>query len=468
MLLAAGGAADAAETAAVLAPSRGATHAIEPSGIGFNGRMTVDRPFDNPVLRDALRGTRVRMLRYPGGTVANFWDWTLGREPGNDRTDYPVSHLAEALAGSSIEPIFVLNMLTSDIEHARAGLELATQAGLPVDFIELGNEFYARDQAYEARFPTASDYAREAGRWIHALRPAYPRAKFGVVANRLPPNTTTRTGRWNELLVAALPADVDAYIIHCYTPGPGKELLGNPDKESPREIYDRLKTAEGAERLLAEPYRFGRQVFRKKALPQDDRPIWITEFGLRSDAIYDTWAHSLFLLEFSNVFLISGRVQIILAHNLDEAFVNSSRRWDRLGEMLGQELKLEPGAPSAVGHAMDLLGAAAGGLDRATRVEFDPQPTLRNASTGRFPAVFAWEFGSGAERRSLVVNVSALRYEVRLAAAARYEQVHAPLERPLVAFDSVERAKAEATATLPLPPFSVTVVDGPLTGGAPD
>ena len=51
--------------------------------------------------------------------------------------------------------------------------------GLPVQFVELGNEFYLRNpKDYVTKFPTGADYGKMATSWIRAIRDKFPNVKI--------------------------------------------------------------------------------------------------------------------------------------------------------------------------------------------------------------------------------------------------------------------------------------------------
>jgi alpha-L-arabinofuranosidase len=91
--------------------------------------------------------------------------------------------------------------------------------GVPIEFIELGNELYFNEADYVAAFPTGTDYAVKANTWITQLRTAFPTAKISAV---LQCNNATasnpRFANWNSQVVANTIASVDAYTYHIYIP----------------------------------------------------------------------------------------------------------------------------------------------------------------------------------------------------------------------------------------------------------
>src|SRR5207248_10180294 len=124
--------------------------------------------WSNSSLLRALAELKPQTLRYPGGTVANYWDWRQGwfvrgaQVPPNwynlPPAPAPLEDFKQAIKASGATPVFVLNMLTSTLDAQLAMLRHARWLGLPVALVELGNEFYLNAPDYAAAFPTGQDY----------------------------------------------------------------------------------------------------------------------------------------------------------------------------------------------------------------------------------------------------------------------------------------------------------------------
>src|SRR5207237_10665833 len=56
----------------------GATRQIAPYFLGYNNVPIHSPSWDNPDVVNAAVQFKPGTLRYPGGTVANFWDWQNG------------------------------------------------------------------------------------------------------------------------------------------------------------------------------------------------------------------------------------------------------------------------------------------------------------------------------------------------------------------------------------------------------
>src|SRR5713101_1105628 len=120
----------------------GATRQIAPYFLGYNNFPIHSPSWDNPDVVNAAVQFKPGTLRYPGGTVANFWDWQNGWFlPGAPssflnapRSIYRLQELQIAVQATGAIPIYVLNMLTSDLSTQIDMLSTAHIMGLPVQF----------------------------------------------------------------------------------------------------------------------------------------------------------------------------------------------------------------------------------------------------------------------------------------------------------------------------------------------
>ena len=174
---------------------------ITPELYGFNTQTAEGPSWSDPAFMKLLTDLAPGNLRYPGGTIGNYLDWSTGQYMAKDLRDperkaprkplngpsgnkilntYRLEELQNGIAATGATPIYMLNMLTDTLANARRMLARATELGLPVKYIELGNEFYLSftqggtppnvtgDYCKEYHYPTAISYAEEANHYIRA------------------------------------------------------------------------------------------------------------------------------------------------------------------------------------------------------------------------------------------------------------------------------------------------------------
>mgnify|MGYP002777717255 CR=1 FL=1 len=477
-----------------VAVSYGTTRDIPPYFVGVNGNVTgQNQPWDNPALRAGFRKTGATNLRYPAGTLANYWDWdrgwlapdvpdslmipwvvTQGLNRSPDR--YPLDNFAKAIRETGAEPIYVLNLLTRDLDHSLRGLRRAKALGLPVRLIELGNELYFNLKLESAVFPTPEAYGQTCEQWILAIKKEFPEARCAVLGTELARNERQRD--WTARVLAQAP-HADAVIFHVYTPfgldGQRERVGNNAGQEGltaggPLRSTLEKQTAELA--LLADPAAYARMLatareaasrYRRMNVPQQ-LPVWATEFNVRADssALRGTWANALFIAQFYDEFLAGGQVALSCFHNIQGAqfgaFYNTRQAFNHLKT---SRIINEPGVLSAGGQMTRWFADATRGRTKATALRFENAPLLRSAEGTTVPALLGWVFGEGRNRAGLLVNSSAQAVDLDLKILnlpGRYTQVNGPLTHYVQDTTGLTQTTGSLGASLRMAPHSVTLL----------
>ncbi len=145
-----------------------------------------------------------KTLRFPGGTVGNFYHWkTAGfvkdemnttlsaqlnkRNRGNyvklqKRRDGKISFddFVKLCQDLDITPIIVVNLWTGSPEESAAWVKYTKDMGYKIEHWELGNEYYLPQ--YANRFKTATDYMNAAREHAFAMKTVDPDIKVSVCA----------------------------------------------------------------------------------------------------------------------------------------------------------------------------------------------------------------------------------------------------------------------------------------------
>jgi hypothetical protein len=274
---------------------------------GFNSPANYAVPLEDPDFIPALRRLAPHYLRFPGGTVANYYNWRTGQldvastpNPSiyrkylvevavpNSRRLHPNGvryddfHAVASLGGADI--IFLPNLETSSVENETARLADMHSKGLVPRNIELGNEFHhglLMDPETMRIFPDYDTALKVQRRYLEAIRPYLrPDAKIAVQAanSRLhhpesrPPDNPRAIleHKWDEALRPE--PWFHAVTTHLY-PGLSRSAGLGAMKDIPANadlIYRAMlaRADEGFERSLA---------FTVSRVP--GKEIWVTEWG---------------------------------------------------------------------------------------------------------------------------------------------------------------------------------------------
>ena len=289
--------------------------AANPNIWGFNQLNGVIylSPFDQPSLNELPKALWSGNLRFPGGTVANYYympnatfalpcasdahsdasgDEGVGGSHDKcseyeDIAAWPQNTFSAAnfMAGLGTAspvadpngPVWVVNMLTVSVEDISSQIRWLKEQhdnGIPVKYIEVGNEIFIKSH-YEAFIPDASAF-------IDRIRPAMllakqllPDAKLAVpYAYRFCGPAAASMAPWNQVLAAN--ADLfDALTIHEYSACiKSVDNSGSYDSD-PDQIYSAL-LAWGESALIKDAVDVA-SFFSPADVARLD--IWVTEWG---------------------------------------------------------------------------------------------------------------------------------------------------------------------------------------------
>ncbi len=197
-------------------------------GFGFSRELDKDSGFVQ-----LLRESHPSSLRFPGGTVANFYHPNL---PGYG---YKATEIIPSLVGlynlqktrtenilynyirlcklANTKALFCANLLTGTTEEALFVISELKKNNIPIEGVELGNEFCL--MPYRKQFPDVNSYIKKIKSTALAIRAKYPEIKLIVIAGDAVPikdmNGRSKFMRaWNEALNKE--NFYDAYTWHTY------------------------------------------------------------------------------------------------------------------------------------------------------------------------------------------------------------------------------------------------------------
>lgn len=413
-----------------------AARPIHPHFLGANGNMTaLDRPWQQDALIDAFAGLDIALFRYPAGTLANTWDWDRGwldaAVADQDLIDwvragglkhatrrYPLEDLARLTARTGTVSMLVLNMLSRDLEHAIRGLARARSLGVPVRFVELGNELYFNLPLESRVFPTPEDYGRTAARWTARLRAEFPGVQVAIPAGGRAGHP--RSDDWTRRVLSTA-GQVDALAVHVYTgstlqaPAPRGETATALAARQ-QAALDRLRTAEGRARFFAAPAQALDRAFGETGATATGLPVWLTEWNLRGDdeAVRGTWSQTLFTLVFVRELLARPVIAHAHLHNLVGAQFGAlhldAHGYDHLQ---GRTAATLPLARSAAGLGLSLAARTLRGQTSVTPLVLDA-PDRPISGEARGPGAFGWLTTGPTGARAIVVNLDERPLTIRL------------------------------------------------------
>ena len=474
--------------------------------VGFNGMLTTagGNPWKRRnLLLQCLERSNVKLLRYPGGEVGNYWDFNTGwvsltADPTlmpkyiaklrKSTNRYTIADLALAYRITHITPIFDLNIITQSEDQLPSIIKMIHQNSLPLKYFELGSNFFPNNKEaevdYAKTFPTAKSYAKRAEDWADEIKELDENSKVAIAATlNTSADITERQRRWNSVL-DDYDTEADAYAIQFFFKS-GIEPMQNSNKSitwgseedqtyALRNFYQPM----GVETVLAQPYiAWIHDLQNTPVIKDTSKQIWVTEFNLRDPigVIRHTWAHALAVANAINIFLMDKRVAMANLFNIYSIYPKYTAIFPPNDIFL--RLKVKPQLRQAnmkttgwdltgAGQVMKFFAEAMNGRDRATMLRFDPAPEFTFAGHS-YPAVFGWLFTSStyklAKPKAIFVNESPHDVWVNLAGIdfgkfRIYMQYSGDPREYVTSEHFLYRFRERLRDKIKLPKYSITVV----------
>ena len=444
----------------------GTSHSLSPSYFGFafdygGGSIYPSGTAGYPAAAyPELAALAPATVRWPAGTSANYWVWTKGQPVGdpymtpNPTPDFHtyLPDLEKAYNQTHVPPVFVLNVMTDSLADQEKMLAQAKTDGIPIDYVELGNELdLCFNSDYAKYFPTGTDYGSTVvGPWSLALHSLYPGLQIAAVAGyEDPTNACVRDRTWNldtQNAVAATVAngtgrEPDAYIMHVHP------------------TYPNALTSSNVGTFLAGPDSWPARV--QKTATQSDfplpKPVWLTEVSF---SLSDTFANP--PQDTYGVALYNSSLLMQLAAGAPAT--DLAEFWAAFGSENSYAYTADPknNVPLALtpdGLAMQWLAQAGSKATSVTPLTFTGGPTIGTGSPGLVGVSFS---GSGATH-TVLLNLSSTAVTVPVSTggpvpAGTYQQVAGDPTAIVRTAASLNPTTVSAGGTLTLPAYSISKI----------
>jgi hypothetical protein len=376
-------------------------------------------------------------LRYPGGSIANYWNWTSGRpdkESGRPRYPFSLQDLKRLVKASRSTPIFDLNIMTASLTSQVEMLRAAQHLGLPVRYIELGNEFYLSTPNYLHSFPTALSYGKRVAVWMPTLHKDFPGAQIAAVGfaqSLSSAYVTSRESAWNATVLKNVP-ELKDMTMHLYW----------------------YRNGAGVAAQLAGAFQSWTQVQQDSLakLPAGTR-IWVTEYNMaHREKIggkvtflppQGTWTQGLFVGTMDLLMLRDPRIQLADYYALVESFGD-------FGAIIPPTGQLRPS-----GALQQLISRAAAGMTLSEPLTFAREPML----LGKYPGLVGSVFRNAAgTTRVVVLNLSNRAVSMVLPRILSHgmiqEEIHGAPSATTA--DELQTTQVRTNDRVTLQPYSVT------------
>ncbi len=203
---------------------------INPYLFGFSSYIgpVVNLSYSDSAVLKTARALRIGSLRYPGGSPSNHWNLSAGRwvdghgDPNTRCNSQPLGTFTpeKYMQGLGQElrapPIWNLNVVSLPPAEQVGQLDELKAMGVPVAYLELGNE-----QANPCGGTASSDYLASVAPVVAHARKLFPDAKIAIIGSWANPATVSPLVNWTGCarMLAEHKALFDAVTVHQYMPG---------------------------------------------------------------------------------------------------------------------------------------------------------------------------------------------------------------------------------------------------------
>jgi hypothetical protein len=476
---------------------------IPPALLGVNTRAKVTGLWKNAVDQTNLKRLAVEHLRFPGGIVANYYDWTTGDmitpdEPHPHHTidveNYRMAQLLTAYQTTGVEPVFVLNLVTSHriagyasaLESQLAMLRHAQQIGLPVDRIELGNELYSPmydEQTYSLGevnmrgFLDAADYYSTASNWATQIKAEFPAAKIAPVDTVIRSSDVANLNRkyfWNRDLNAMDLSAFDALVRHDYSAAGllDPQNASGSLEELQQQQWELFLAPGGPDKVIGTAFSYMDDI-AQNTQQTDGMPTWITEFNLMDKVgpVARTWSQALFSAAMLYNMFDDPSIELISSHSFHGhkfgAVFFEDDEFPYMRIDLGYSLATTPGELSANGLFLSTVNGAVASMTQLAPLNFGQVPVVGelDADVVDHPALVGYLLQNDYDQRMLLTNFSSQELVIDLATMPgtwhRALILSADPRQHILKESDVNRSHTSLGSQLTLPAYSLAVVTVP-------
>jgi hypothetical protein len=386
---------------------------------GFNTNNNYGPALTDPVLVGMMAGYSAGLFRFPGGGTANHWDWTVGdsTHPGNYHALWPLEDLKTFCDQTNSQPVYVLDLAWGTLADALDALDHAASVGLPVNYVELGNEYYLTGPN-AMQFATVADYGTTASTWATAVRTHFPDARVAMVGwdrNKIF-TTVDRQTTWNAGLRPFIEAnpDISSITVHPYTFINYLQRLQDEILDlSPVNIQRLFATAFDARRDIEEVI--------AKDLP-NDTTVWATEYNIVDSLHYvaaGRWIHAVWSATAAMQVAQVPRLEISIWHALTGAMAFAANHHPAYAENFRNAYGVDmvPWAPTACGVALNAVYTVLDGATHIAPLEFSEGGTIAVDVAGsqrEFDTLVGLKTTGASRIQACVANLSSESVTVNL------------------------------------------------------
>ena len=419
------------------------TKNIEDLNIGFNRRSDNGTWWSDSSFINLLKEINPDVLRYPGGTQANYWDWRTGQFiPNTDKTwgqkeilfipnfvnaipnrtkivyvvnmarPTPITGIDVNANEATLKSDATLNLKIADMIDA---IDEFVAAGKEPYAVELGNEFFfgniesgiyeiievvpnsiytsgwdeANNQPYtsatrkEANVINAKFYLKHCKAVVEAIKQAYPNMKFALTTTKEEAIAPIRE-RWNTTIFNELVNNPEYASLKNNIYAVTQHHYLN-DKYGSQTVINDVNSAKVC---IAEGIKYPLDTQSDYNLVPNNYKIWYTEYGDVKFIAEETWASALRYAAWVYSWISLGDK----VGQLDYHYIS-----DHNVIKVGSPMRLAP-----IGIAAKLVAKASTEMTEMQQINFDTNPI----STNEVLSLYGYKLKNAKKETLLIINTN--------------------------------------------------------------
>lgn len=403
-----------------------------------------------------IQGFNCSLISYPPAHLANYWDWKKGNISTNlkvlpkelkkySSVTLSLNEYSNLLKGTGTKPIFILNMLTSNLNDQLLMLRKANQLGIPVTNIKLGHELYKNNPAFLKKYPSIYAYVRTANTWKAAIKKEFPSAQIAVVGALPTVNALPRTNLWNSLVAPSASLN-DVISINAYgSPGLFKDSFEvNEDEASKTVINSKKLNVIDASTIFANAVRISNKVSDSMKSIPGNSGIWVTEFNM-----FDKY-------KILNGRWVQGMYSGIMALGLLE-----EERIDKL--VFNPSVELGNNSRSPISEiVLKEISTGMKGKTNFQRLIINNCPIINDSRNNEsYFALMGYAFSNDSNNEVIIMNLASTSIKINTDMLLKnttktYVQYYGNPMSNTIGTNGIQKYKDVCRGLLELPPYSIT------------
>ena len=409
--------------------------------IGFNRRSDKGSWWTDNSFKTLVSEMNPDVVRYPGGTQANYWDWKTGKFLDNTDKTWNNKEVLKIPGFVNVLPdrtkiVYVVNMarptpstgvsvtsnektlkstatLNLKIDDMISAINKFKDAGKMPYAVELGNEFYFGNEESgifhivenggfyysgwdvannapfksndkkEATVVNAKFYLQQCKTIVSKLKEKFPTLKFALTTTKEETNAAARE-RWNTTIFNELENNSDFSTLKNDIYAVTQHHYLNDKYGSQTVIFD----DNSSKIAISEGIKYPKDKISDYNLVPNNYKIWYTEFGEVKEIAEETWASAIRYGAFIYGWLSLGdKVGQLDWHYISDNNVIKT----------SSPMKLAP-----VGIAAKLVSKAFADMKEMQEINFTNNPF----SVDNVKSLYGYKFNNGEKETILIINTS--------------------------------------------------------------